>query len=66
MVDHTNGPEQFAAFFSDPAQRQSFVDAYNNRGLSIQNAADVSGLDDVNTTLLTGTSKSLSGSINEA
>ena len=60
-----NGPEQFASSFSDPIQRQSFIDAFNNQTLTIQNAANVAGLDDVNTTLLTGTSESLSGSSNE-
>ena len=66
MVNQDNGPASFISYVDDPQMQQSFVDAFNNKTLTIQNASDVAGLDYQDNTVLTGISETCRISMNGA
>jgi len=63
-VNETGGPASIVSGFTSVQEQQSFIDAFNNRTLNIQNASDVAGLDYRDSTVLTGTSIKGGGSYN--
>jgi len=65
VVNQAGGPGAWSAFMGSEEQ-QSFVDAFNSKTLTIQNASDVAGLDYMDHTVLSGTSQSGTMSINGA
>lgn len=65
MVKQQGGPVAYASLAFAPNERQSFIDAFNNRTLTTQNAADVPGLNYQDNTALTGTSEAVHVSYNE-
>ena len=65
IVNQQGGPASFASFISDPKERQSFINAFNNQTLIIQNAADVPGLNYQDHTVLTGSTEAVHTSYNE-
>lgn len=66
FVNQMGGASKFAACMFSGNEEQSFVQAFNNKTLTIQNASDVAGLDLQDNTVLTGTSESGSMSMNDA
>jgi len=66
FVNQMGGASNFAAFMFSGSEQQSFVQAFNNKTLTIQNASDVAGLDLQDNTVLTGTSESGTMSMNDA
>jgi hypothetical protein len=66
FVNQVGGTSKFAAFMFSGGEEQSFVQAFNNRTLTIQNASDVAGLDLQDNTVLTGTSERVNMSMNDA
>jgi hypothetical protein len=66
MVNQDDGPASFISYVGDAQMQQSFVTAFNNKTLTIQNASDVAGLDYQDKTVLTGTSENAGGGINGA
>ena len=66
FVNQMGGAGKFAAFMFSGSEEQSFVQAFNNKTLTIQNAYDVAGLDLQDNTVLTGTSERVDMSMNDA
>ena len=61
-VNALGGPASFISYVCNAPEQQSFIDAFNNKTLNIQNASDIAGLDYKDSTVLTGTSETLNGS----
>lgn len=66
FVNQDDGPASFISYVGDQKMQQSFVAAFNNKTLTIQNASGVAGLDYQDKTVLTGTSENGGGSLNGA
>jgi hypothetical protein len=56
-INSEGGPEHYMSYMSDPQTRASFVQAFNDKTLTIQNASDVAGLNYTDSTSLTSTSE---------
>jgi hypothetical protein len=66
VINSEGGPEKYASYMADPQERASFVQAFNDKTLSIQNASDVAGLNYTDSTSLTGTSETANEIYNTA
>jgi hypothetical protein len=62
MVNQAGGPEKWSSYMANEQDQQSFIDAFNNKTLIVENASNVAGLDYQDNTVLTGISENVRSS----
>ncbi|HEY3848503.1 MAG TPA: hypothetical protein VGL95_15460 [Acetobacteraceae bacterium] len=62
IVNQAGGPEKWSYHMDNEQDQQSFIDAFNNKTLIVENASNVAGLDYQDNTVLTGISENVRSS----
>ena len=66
FINQDNGPESYSSYMGDPQEQASFVQAFNDKTITVQNASDVTGLDYTDSSVLTSRSETASENYNPA